>query len=144
MAGDGAPDFHSHVAFIHVAFTRGPPRLLYSPPMGFYAKYLFPHLMDWTMGARKFQEQRGEALKPLHGEVLEIGFGTGLNLAHYPPTVAKMVALEPACLLPRVVVKRIAAVTIPAALGMASAERLPFDHHAFDRVLSAWTLCRTA
>src|SRR5207245_9205161 len=110
MAGDGAPDFHTHSAFIHVAFTRGPRRLLYSPPMGFYAKYLFPHLMHWTMGPRKFQEQRREALKPLHGEVLEIGRGTGLTLPHYRPTVAQVMALEPACLLPRAVGKRKAAV----------------------------------
>jgi ubiquinone/menaquinone biosynthesis C-methylase UbiE len=109
--------------------------------MGFYAKYLFPHLMDWAMGTQKFQEQRREALKPLHGEVLEIGFGTGLNLPHYPPTVAKVVALEPACLLPSTVARRMAAAPIPVELVRASAEGLPFEDHRFDCVLSTWTLC---
>src|SRR5438552_18691318 len=135
MAGDGAPDFHTHSAFIHVAFTRGPPRLLYSPPMGFYAKYLFPHLMDWTMGARKFQEQRGEALKPLHGEVLQIGSGTRLTLPHCPPTVAEVVALEPACLLPTTVARRMAAAPILVEPARASAERLPFEDDHFDCVV---------
>ena len=52
--------------------------------MNLYAAYLFPYLMDWGMGGPKFQEQRRQALGPLRGEVLEIGFGTGLNLPHYP------------------------------------------------------------
>jgi len=109
--------------------------------MGFYAKYLFPHLMDWAMGTQKFQDQRREALKTLYGEVLEIGFGTGLNLPHYPPTVAKVVALEPACLLPSTVDKRMVGAPIPVELVRASAERLPFEDHHFDCVVSTWTLC---
>jgi ubiquinone/menaquinone biosynthesis C-methylase UbiE len=109
--------------------------------MGFYAKYLFPHLMDWAMGTQKFQDQRREALKTLYGEVLEIGFGTGLNLPHYPPTVAKVVALEPASLLPSTVDKRMAGAPIPVELVRASAERLPFEDHHFDCVVSTWTLC---
>src|SRR5205807_8489909 len=127
----------AHQIFIRTALLstsflpEDPPRLLYSPPMGLYAKYLFPHLMDWAMGTRKFQDQRREALRPLHGEVLEIGFGTGLNLPHYPPTVAKVVALEPACLLPSAVAKRIAAAPIPVKLVRGSAEGLPFEDRHF-------------
>jgi ubiquinone/menaquinone biosynthesis C-methylase UbiE len=109
--------------------------------MGLYARHLFPYLMDWTMGSRKFQEQRQEALKPLYGEVLEIGFGTGLNLPHYPATVAKLVALEPACMLPSAVTKRMAAAPVPVELVRGSAERLPFEDRCFDCVLSTWTLC---
>ena len=63
--------------------------------MSFYATHLFPYFMDWSMGTRGFQEQRREALKPLHGDVLEIGFGTGLNLPHYPATATRVIALEP-------------------------------------------------
>ena len=109
--------------------------------MGFYAKYLFPHLMDWAMGTRKFQDQRREALKTLYGEVLEIGFGTGLNIPHYPPTIAKVLALEPACLLPSAVAKRMAASPIPVQLVRGSAEHLPFKDRRFDCVVSTWTLC---
>ena len=115
--------------------------MLYSPLMGFYARYLFPHLMDWVMGTRKFQEQRQDTLKPLYGEVLEIGFGTGLNLPHYPPTVTKVVALEPASLLPSTVAERMAAALFPVELVRGSAECLPFEDHRFDCVLSTWTLC---
>ena len=109
--------------------------------MGVYAKYVFPHLMDWVMVSRRFQEQREKALMPLHGEVLEIGFGTGLNLPHYPSIVARIIALEPARLLPRKVSHRIADAPMPVKLVQGSAEHLPFHDRRFDCVLSTWTLC---
>ncbi len=109
--------------------------------MNFYATYLFPYLMDWGMGGPKFQEQRRQALGPLHGDVLEIGFGTGLNLVHYPQAVTGVVALEPARLLPRKVARRIADAPMPVELVHGSAEQLSFGNRRFDCVLSTWTLC---
>jgi ubiquinone/menaquinone biosynthesis C-methylase UbiE len=109
--------------------------------MGLYATYLFPYLMDWGMGSRRFQQQRREALSPVRGEVLEIGFGTGLNLSHYPATAARVIALEPARLLPEKVAGRIAASSVPVALVYGSAEHLPFGDRRFDCVVSTWTLC---
>ena len=93
------------------------------------------------MGSRGFQEQRREALRPLHGDVLEIGFGTGLNLVHYPKAVTGVVALDPARLLPRKVARRIAAAPMPVELVYGSAEQLSFGNRRFDCVLSTWTLC---
>lgn len=109
--------------------------------MNFYAKHLFPRFMDWSMGTRGFQEQRRKALHPLHGDVLEIGFGTGLNLPHYPAAVTGVIAIEPARLLPGKVSQRIAAAPMPVKLVQGSAERLPFHNRRFDCVLSTWTLC---
>ena len=109
--------------------------------MGVYAKYVFPHLMDWAMGSRRLQEQRREALMPLYGEVLEIGFGTGLNLPHYPSAATRIIALEPARLLPRKVSRRIAAAPMPVTIVQGSAEHLPFHDRRFDCVVSTWTLC---
>jgi len=109
--------------------------------MNFYAKHLFPYFMDWGMGGPKFQEQRRQALGPLHGDILEIGFGTGLNLVHYPQAVTGVVALEPARLLPRKVARRIAAAPMPVELVYGSAEQLSFGNRRFDCVLSTWTLC---
>jgi hypothetical protein len=51
--------------------------------MKFYAEYLFPRLMDWTMSRQTFQRLRADALKDVAGDVLEIGYGTALNLPHY-------------------------------------------------------------
>jgi len=109
--------------------------------MSFYATYLFPYLMDWGMGGPKFQEQRQQALGPLHGDVLEIGFGTGLNLPHYPAAVTGMITLEPVRLLPEKVSQRIVAAPISVKLVQGSAEHLPFHDRRFDCVVSTWTLC---
>ena len=109
--------------------------------MDIYAKYVFPHLMDWAMGSRRLQEQRREALMPLYGEVLEIGFGTGLNLPHYPSAVTRIIALEPARLLPGKVLSRMAAAPMPVTIVQGSAEHLPFHDRRFDCVVSTWTLC---
>jgi len=109
--------------------------------MGFYADQVFPRLMDWTMRGSRFQEQRAEALRPLEGAVLEIGFGTGLNLPHYPATVTRLVALDPASLLPKQVARRVAAALMPVKRVAGEAERLPFAGRRFDCVVSTWTLC---
>jgi ubiquinone/menaquinone biosynthesis C-methylase UbiE len=109
--------------------------------MGFYADHVFPHLMDWTLGTRRFQEQRELALASAQGHVLEIGFGTGLNLPHYPKAVTSLAALDPATLLPRKVARRISRGSLPVELVRLSAETLPFEDGRFDCAVSTWTLC---
>ena len=109
--------------------------------MGFYADHVFPHLMDWILGTRRFQEQRELALASAHGHVLEIGFGTGLNLPHYPHAVTSLTALDPATLLPKKVARRISRGSLPVELVRLSAETLPFEDGRFDCAVSTWTLC---
>jgi len=109
--------------------------------MGFYADHVFPHLMDWTLGTRRFQERREQALASAQGHVLEIGFGTGLNLPHYPHKVTSLTALDPATLLPRKVARRISQRSLPVELVRLSAETLPFEDGRFDCAVSTWTLC---
>ena len=109
--------------------------------MGFYADHVFPYLMDWTLGTRRFQEQRELALASAQGSVLEIGFGTGLNLPHYPEAVTSLTALDPSTLLPRKVARRISRGSLPVELVCLSAETLPFEDGRFDCAVSTWTLC---
>lgn len=109
--------------------------------MGFYADHVFPHLMDWTLGTRRFQELREQALASAQGHVLEIGFGTGLNLPHYPQAVTSLTALDPATLLPKKVARRISRGSLPVELVRLSAEMLPFEDGRFDCAVSTWTLC---
>ena len=109
--------------------------------MGFYADHVFPHLMDWTLGTRRFQELREQALASAQGNVLEIGFGTGLNLPHYSQAVTSLTALDPATLLPRKVARRISRGSLPVELVRVSAETLPFEDGRFDCAVSTWTLC---
>lgn len=109
--------------------------------MGLYASYIFPRLMDRVMRGQEFQRLRTDLLKSAQGEVLEIGLGTGLNLACYPPRVLRLRAVDPAPLLPELVATRSAAVPFPVEITHLSAERLPYEAGVFDCVVSTWTLC---
>ncbi len=108
---------------------------------GFYATHIFPRLMDWTMGTKRFREQRQVALAPLYGTVLEIGFGTGLNLPHYPKRVTWLTAVEPGKGLESTVKRRSVNASMPVEIIRVTAERLPFEEGRFDCVVSSWTLC---
>jgi len=109
--------------------------------MGLYATQIFPRLMDWVMSGDEFQQLRTLLLEGAHGEVLEIGLGTGLNLPHYPGGVSWLHAVDPAPLLPSRVAQRSASVGFPVQITHVSAETLPFDDQTFDCVVSTWTLC---
>ncbi|MFO0775313.1 MAG: class I SAM-dependent methyltransferase [Nitrospiraceae bacterium] len=112
--------------------------------MSVYAQHIFPRVMDWAMQRPVFQEERRLVLARAHGEVLELGFGTGLNLPHYPAipqTIARLVTVDPARILPDRVAARIRAAPFPVDIVHQSAERLPFDAGRFDCVVSTWTLC---
>ena len=77
--------------------------------MGFYAKHIFPRILDWSAGAPEFGECRRRALEPARGETLEIGFGTGLNLPYYPEALTKLTAIDSENMLEDRVEKRVAA-----------------------------------
>jgi ubiquinone/menaquinone biosynthesis C-methylase UbiE len=108
--------------------------------MGLYERYVFPHLLDLAM--RGMNPLRADALAGASGEVLEVGFGTGLNLAYYPPAVKRVHALDPADALPDRVAARIAAAPFPVVRHHLRADgRLPFDDASFDCVATTFTLC---
>ena len=55
--------------------------------MGIYGKYLLPRLTKWSMSCKTLRPERAKCLAGARGRVLEVGFGNGLNLGHYPPEV---------------------------------------------------------
>ena len=109
--------------------------------MGIYRNHIFPYLLEFTLGGKHPMERRRRALEEARGEVLEVGFGTGLNLGCYPPTVARLTLLDPETLLPKRVAERIRAVDFPVEMAHLDAARLPFESERFDTVVSTWTLC---
>jgi ubiquinone/menaquinone biosynthesis C-methylase UbiE len=112
--------------------------------MGFYVNHIFPRLMDWGMSGRRIQEQRAQVLAGVHGQVLEIGFGTGLNLPHYPKSVTRLIAVEPGRFLETTVAKRSDRAAMPVEVVRIPAEELPWEDEQFDCVVSTWTLCAIA
>ena len=108
--------------------------------MGFYERYVFPHVLDFAM--RRMNPLRADVLAPAFGDVLEIGFGTGLNLRHYPEGVRRLCAVDPMHALERRVAERIAASPFPVERHRLRADgRLPFDDSRFDCAAMTWTLC---
>lgn len=93
------------------------------------------------MRGKEFQRLRTELLQPAAGEVLEIGFGTGLNLAHYGPNVSRVRAVDPNPMLPTRIAERRAAVQFTVEVTLQSAEQLPYEDRTFDCIVSTWTLC---
>jgi ubiquinone/menaquinone biosynthesis C-methylase UbiE len=109
--------------------------------MGMYSRIIFPRLCDWTMRSPPFARLRKEVLASVDGEILEIGFGTGLNLAHYPGHVRRLTAIDPGAGMGRIARKRLGESTISVDHRVCAAEELPFDDQAFDMVITTWTLC---
>lgn len=106
-----------------------------------YATYIFPRLMDWVLRSERFQRERQRLLTSAQGIVLEIGFGTGLNLPHYPRTVTTLHAVDPSSMLQERVAGRVAQAPFPIHIQVLGAERLPYDDATFDCAVSTFTLC---
>jgi ubiquinone/menaquinone biosynthesis C-methylase UbiE len=109
--------------------------------MGLYAKLIFPPLLEFILSRPRLMQERVRALADARGDVLEIGFGTGLNLSCYPATVTQLTILDPANVLKQKVAERIAAARMPIEKIHLDAKELPFDAGRFDCVVSTWTLC---
>jgi ubiquinone/menaquinone biosynthesis C-methylase UbiE len=113
--------------------------------MGLYAKFIFAPLMDWSLRRLDIEELRQRVVSQAAGEVLEIGFGTGLNLPHYTAEVRRLTLLDSDELLPRRVARRIEACRAGGIERViASAERLPLQDASLDCVVSTLTLCTIA
>jgi SAM-dependent methyltransferase len=102
---------------------------------------IFGFLLDWSMSSNVITRERTPALKDAHGEVLELGFGTALNLACLPDSVRRLTMVDPENLMPKLVAERFAAAHFPVQRATLSAEHLPFEDDRFDSVVSTFTLC---
>jgi ubiquinone/menaquinone biosynthesis C-methylase UbiE len=113
--------------------------------MGLYAKYVFPRILDWALGDSLIERERQEALAQVRGHVLEIGFGTGLNLRHYPRQVTRLTAIDTERMLRDRVAKRIDEAHMPVEqIQLDASGRLPLDDDRFDFVVTTFTLCSIA
>ena len=84
---------------------------------------------------------RQRVCEGLHGEVVEIGFGSGLNVPHYPPAVTGVAAIEPADVGWKLAQKRVAASTVPVRRTGLDGQSLPLADNSCDSAISTWTLC---
>jgi ubiquinone/menaquinone biosynthesis C-methylase UbiE len=109
--------------------------------MGFYSNVLFPRLLDKIMSTGQMHKARHALLSNVEGTVFEIGFGTGLNLQHYPETVSKITTADINPGMNKRAMERIAESPITVDHNVINGESLPFEDESFDTVVCTWTLC---
>ena len=108
---------------------------------GFYRSRVFPWLNDRLAGDPALERIRAEGVAGARGRVVEIGFGSGLNLRHYPPDLHSVVAVEPNPGMRDRAAARIRQSRIPVEVVMGTAESLSLPDRAFDTAVSTLTLC---
>ena len=109
--------------------------------MSFYERSILPRIIDLAMRGRDIGLERAEGLRGARGRVLEVGFGSGLNLAHYPAGVESLAALDPNDVAWKLARRRIERAPFPVERVGLVEGRLPVADGAFDAVVSTFTLC---
>jgi len=113
--------------------------------MGFWADRLLPGLIEKACRSSTILGERRRWIPRAHGEVLELGVGSGLNLAFYDAArVARVTGIDPSAPLLRRAEPRAAQAPVPVELIEASAEQLPFGAAAFDSAIMTYSLCSMA
>src|SRR5262249_24436045 len=93
------------------------------------------------MGRKPLREARARVCSGLRGEVVEVGFGTGLNSHYYPSEVTTLYAVDPSQVSMRIARPRVEQNSVPMKPAGLSGERLDLPSERFDAALSTWTLC---
>ena len=115
--------------------------LRYLAPMGLYRDHVVPRLVELTCGAKGIERFRQAAMEGLSGRVLEIGFGSGLNIPHYPDEVTEVFAVEPAATARRIAEERIAAAAIPVLHVGLDGQAVELPDASCDAALCTFSLC---
>lgn len=109
--------------------------------MGFYRKQVLPRVTNVLLDNREFAKIRERVASTLSGEVLEVGFGSGLNVPYYPSQVQGVLAVDPATVGRKLAEKRVAASQVPVEYLDLDGETLALPDGCVDHVLVTWTLC---
>ena len=109
--------------------------------MGCYGERVLPHIVNFLCGLKAADPLRQRVCDGLEGEVLEIGFGSGLNVPFYPAAVTRVVAVEPSDVGWKLAGKRLSAARVPVERSGLDGQSLPFEDNSLDSALSTWTMC---
>lgn len=109
--------------------------------MGFYSRWILPQVIELAMRQKNFLPFRARTAGAAHGRVLEIGIGSGLNLASYHPDIETVCGVDPSAELLAKARDRVANVGFPVRLLEASGENLPLEDRSFDTIVMTFTLC---
>lgn len=110
--------------------------------MSFYEKRILPHVLNCVCGTNPVMRQRQKVVPRAQGTVLEIGIGTGLNLAYYDPArVARVIGLDPSEAAWKLAAERARHVSFPLEFIGLPGEEIPLDDSSIDTVVMTYSLC---
>ena len=109
--------------------------------MGFYREHVLPRVVDRACGTRELQRWRAKVTEGLSGSLVEIGFGSGLNVPTYPSEVTEVYAVEPALTARRLAEPRVADSHVVVHHVGLRGEEIPLEDDSCDGALSTFTLC---
>jgi ubiquinone/menaquinone biosynthesis C-methylase UbiE len=109
--------------------------------MGLYGEQVLPRIINVACGLKGAEPLRRRVCEGLEGDVVEIGFGSGLNVPFYPGAVNRVAAVEPADVGWKLAEKRLRATSVPVERAGLDGQSLPFADNSYDAALSTWTLC---
>ncbi len=109
--------------------------------MGFYEEHVLPRFVDLALSGKEFDRLRARVARELEGETLEVGFGSGRNVPHYPASVTKVIAVDPSTVGRKLAARRVSASSVPVEYVGLDGEALPLEDGSIDHVLTTWTLC---
>lgn len=113
--------------------------------MGLYERYILPHIIDMSCGAPAILKQREKVVPLAEGRVLEVGMGSGLNLAYYNPDKVDLVfGLEPSEGMRQKARKNLAAAPVEVKWLDLPGEEIPLQDKSVDTVVLTYTLCTIA
>ena len=112
--------------------------------MGFYSENILFYLLNWSLSDPNLAVHRREILADVSGKVLEIGFGSGLNLPFYPENIKTIVTVDLNSKINKLAKKRIQSSNITVDCRVLDGENLPMADNTFDSVVSTFTLCSIA
>ena len=107
--------------------------------MGWLMSRLYDRMLQGAEDAG-LSDWRRELLASARGEVLEIGAGTGGNLALYPPAVSRLLLGEPDPHMREMLRRKLGGRPEVEVLD-APAEALPFPDGSFDTVVATLVFC---
>jgi SAM-dependent methyltransferase len=106
-----------------------------------YRERVVPRIVNVACGSKNVEPLRARVCEGLVGDVVEIGFGSGLNIPLYPATVTRVAAVEPSDLAWKLAEERLRTAPVPVERSGLDGQSLPFADDSFDAALSCWTLC---
>ena len=109
--------------------------------MGFYNDQVLPRFINLVCSTKVVRDLRERACAGLRGRVVEVGFGSGLNIPHYPAEVTSVAAIEPADTAWKLAGRRVAEAPMPIERTGLDGEKLPLSDNSCDAALSTYTLC---